>query len=97
MHKQRTVGLAQAACWLVLALTCTVGGVALAAGSRRPSTLDASCADAGLLPTPATGARAEAASLCLVNGNAHATACARFARTPTSRCPPTRTRATWSS
>ena len=43
-------------------------GVAAAAGHHRAqSKSDASCADIGLVPTPATGSRAETATFCLVN------------------------------
>jgi uncharacterized protein YkwD len=43
-------------------------GVAAAAGHHRAqSKSDASCADIGLVPTPPTGSRAEAATFCLVN------------------------------
>lgn len=60
MQKQRLV---QTACWLVFATHPAVVGVASAAGNQRFT----SCADTGLFPTQANSARAEAASLCLVN------------------------------
>ena len=42
-------------------------GVALAASQHRAATSNASCADTGLRPTRANSARAEAATLCLIN------------------------------
>jgi uncharacterized protein YkwD len=50
----------------LIAMQCS--GVALAAGKHRaPATSSASCADTDLRPTRANSARAEAATLCLVN------------------------------
>jgi uncharacterized protein YkwD len=60
-------GVARALAVAVALIVVSSTGVALAATHPRPATTDASCADTGLRPTSANRARAEAATLCLIN------------------------------